>query len=541
MNLINQKGVDISYAQDDIDLSKVKAAGYCWVMIRVGQGTRITDNWFATNVAKAEKLGMPWGVYLLTEATTTAAAQAEVSFADKLIKAQIAKGYKPTLPIAIDIEEAGFNSWEYTPEILTNTARVWVNEMKALGYYPMIYTGYYDIRDYLSSDVVNSCDIWLAEWGRYPDYTADNLGIWQYGGETNLIESNSIPSVGVIDKDLCYKDYPTIIKNGGYNGWAKGSTSSQDKTKGITAQDIIKTAYSLIGKDENHAKCDIMAWYGDFDDGVGEEACCCAGQMYIFNKANALDLIPSGKTANCGTLALNFYKVGQLHKPSDVKPGDLVTFAWSGETTSVPPLNSLGYKTFDHVELCVEVNDATIKCIGANNGGEECDDFRLTTRNKSNISGCCRPKYGDDGSSDSAIPPSSDETGDSGIKSVQAWLNNNFSSGLSVDGVFGPLTNAALVCALQTVLNREYGANLDVDGVFGPMTKRKIKCIEKGAQGDYVRVLQGFLICHGLDTGGFDGDFGYMTKSAVLTFQTTANIDADGIAGPETFYRLANG
>lgn len=236
MSIKGTKGVDISYAQGDINMSKVKNAGYGWVMIRVGQGTRITDNQFATNVKKAEQLGMPWGVYLLTEATTTSEAQAEVAFADKLIKQQIAKGYKPTLPIAIDIEEAGFNSWEYTPSILTNTAKVWVEGMKKLGYYPMIYTGYYDIRDYLSKSVVNSCDIWLAEWGRYPDYTEDNLGMWQYGGETNLIESNSIAGVGVIDKDKAYKDYPTIIKNGGYNGWSKssGGNTSKDNTPAPT-------------------------------------------------------------------------------------------------------------------------------------------------------------------------------------------------------------------------------------------------------------------------------------------------------------------
>lgn len=224
MSIANTKGVDISYAQGNINMSKVKEAGYGWVMIRVGQGTRITDSQFGSNVEKAEKLGMPWGVYLLTEATTTTKAKAEVEFAAKLIKTQIAKGYKPTLPIAIDIEEAGFSSANYTPSILTNTAKVWVEEMKKLGFYPMIYTGYYDIKDYLSKAVVNSCDIWLAEWGRYPDYKESNLGMWQYGGETNLIESNSIPGVGVIDKDMVYKDYPTIIKNGGWNGWAKPTT-----------------------------------------------------------------------------------------------------------------------------------------------------------------------------------------------------------------------------------------------------------------------------------------------------------------------------
>lgn len=222
VSLISKKGVDISSWQEDIDLAKVKAAGYEWVMIRVGQGSRIVDNYFSVNVKKAEKLGMPWGVYLLTEATTTAAAQAEVEFTDKLIKEQIAKGFKPTLPIAIDIEEAGFSDKDYNAAVLTNTAAVWVKEMKKRGYYPMIYTGFYDIRDLISRDVVDSCDIWLAEWGRYPDYQEKNLGMWQFSdGGTDLVEFKPlIPGVGVqVDKNICYKDYPSIIKSGGYNGW----------------------------------------------------------------------------------------------------------------------------------------------------------------------------------------------------------------------------------------------------------------------------------------------------------------------------------
>ena len=127
------------------------------------------------------------------------------------------------------------------------------------------------------------------------------------------------------------------------------------------------------------------------------------------------------------------------------------------------------------------------------------------------------------------------------IREVQRWLNDNFGAELDVDGEYGPLTNAALVRALQTILNREYGAQLAVDGVFGRQTRKSIVNLERGAYGDYVRVLQGFLICRGHDTGGFDGDFGYMTKSSVLTFQVVRNLTVDGIAGKNTFEKLANG
>ena len=55
-SIVGTKGVDISYAQGNINMSKVKEAGYGWVMIRVGQGTRIIDNQFAANVEKSIKV-----------------------------------------------------------------------------------------------------------------------------------------------------------------------------------------------------------------------------------------------------------------------------------------------------------------------------------------------------------------------------------------------------------------------------------------------------------------------------------------------------
>lgn len=554
VSIVGSKGVDISYAQGDINLAKVKAAGYGWVMIRCAQGTRITDDWFATNVKKAEAAGMPWGAYLLTEATTTAQAKAEVAHADKLIKAQIKKGYKPSLPIAIDIEEAGYDSKHYTPAILTEAARVWVTEMKKLGYYPMIYTGFYELRDYISSSVVNSCDIWLAEWGSYPDYTKSNLGFWQYSdGDTDLVEKRPlIPGINIpVDKDKAYKDYPSIIKKGGYNGWKKTTTTTtptksnttKPKTNGISAQHVIDTAYSLLNQDKHPDRCDIMDWYGTFSCEINEVACCCAGMMYLFNKAGALSLIPGGKVADCGSLCVNFYKAGQLYGPDKVKPGDLVIFSWSKEKSSYWPASALGYKTLDHVELCVSVDKNTIKCIGANNGGYECDDFQLKVRDKSNISCCCRPKYSSSSVTPTPAPSPSPSKptskGSSAIKSVQNWLNKLYNTKISVDGVYGAKTKAALVKALQTELNKQYGAGLSVDGIFGPKTKAALPILSEGVRGRITKILQGFLICNGYSTNGFDGIFGDGTESAVKEYQNKNGLDADGIVGPVTFSRLA--
>lgn len=238
MSIVNTKGVDISYWNGDIDLSKVKNAGYKWVMIRCGWGNNVTskdDSRFAANVAKAEKLGMPWGVYLFSYACSTSDAKSELAHIDRLLKEQKAKGYLPTLPIAIDIEPTDEvqNRGGWTSSNLTNVATIVLDGLKSRGYYPIIYTGYEELA-MMNDHIRNDFDCWFAQWSSRPSaYKYNRLGMWQYGGETNYIDSPTISGVGVIDQDIAYKDYPTIIKNGGYNGWSKssgGNTPSGDST-----------------------------------------------------------------------------------------------------------------------------------------------------------------------------------------------------------------------------------------------------------------------------------------------------------------------
>ena len=112
---------------------------------------------------------------------------------------------------------------------------------------------------------------------------------------------------------------------------------------------------------------------------------------------------------------------------------------------------------------------------------------------------------------------------------------------MAVDGICGQLTRKALISALQTILNDTYNAGLDVDGIFGRKTKAAIRNLSNGDTGEYVKVLQGFLIGRDQDTGGFDGIFGNETESAVRTFQLVKNLTVDGIAGKNTFEALANG
>lgn len=65
-------------------------------------------------------------------------------------------------------------------------------------------------------------------------------------------------------------------------------------------------------------------------------------------------------------------------------------------------------------------------------------------------------------------------SGNDKIKQVQKWLNDNYHTGIAVDGFYGLQTKKALVKALQTEFNKQFGSNLAVDGVF---RKRNKKCL----------------------------------------------------------------
>ncbi len=244
MSLKNAKGVDISYANGNIDLGKVKAAGFDYVMIRCGYGSDLLtqdDAQFEANVRKAESLGLPWGVYLYSYATCKAEALSEVQHVKRLLK-----GKKPTMPIALDVEDSAYYTRHgcFNKATITEVVRTFIEGIRKAGYYPMIYTGIYWLAEYIDKSVYMSCDLWIAQWNHTCQYTGDNLGMWQYGGEVNYLESNSISGVGVIDKDICYRDYPTIIKNGGYNGWTKGSGGeSATKPELITATCELRMRY----------------------------------------------------------------------------------------------------------------------------------------------------------------------------------------------------------------------------------------------------------------------------------------------------------
>jgi putative chitinase len=59
-----------------------------------------------------------------------------------------------------------------------------------------------------------------------------------------------------------------------------------------------------------------------------------------------------------------------------------------------------------------------------------------------------------------------------------------------------------------------------------------------GDKGKAVRALQAALLERGFNPGAIDGEFGGGTEAAVMAFQKSAHLLADGIAGPRTLFAL---
>lgn len=297
------------------------------------------------------------------------------------------------------------------------------------------------------------------------------------------------------------------------------------------AQEFVTKARSYIG-----TNCTPFNKF--FNNPYGTPWCAEFVSKVAYDVGILNKLIP--KSAGAGSIPREGCSkgMGKWYEPYQIVPqtGDLVLYCWNGQ----------GYysgqdKYFsDHIEIVERVDSSNIYTIAGNANGSNTSSTVTTKtypRNSCFINGYYRPEWKLIGGSSTVISPTpKPKLGK--IATVQMWLNENFGTHCKIDNEYGSETKSAIVGSLQCYLNSTYKCNLAVDGIFGKKTKAQIRVLRKGARGTYVRLLQSALICHGLDTDGFDGIFGIATETAVEDWQEAHKLVIDGEAGKETFYSL---
>ncbi|BAB05014.1 peptidoglycan-binding protein [Halalkalibacterium halodurans] len=131
------------------------------------------------------------------------------------------------------------------------------------------------------------------------------------------------------------------------------------------------------------------------------------------------------------------------------------------------------------------------------------------------------------------------------VVKVQQRLNSlGYNAGVA-DGIFGQGTR-------QAVINFQSDYFLSPDGIVGELTWNALFngvsqgisapypgfLLRVGSRGEEVKIVQNQLNRLGFNVGTADGIFGSGTEQGVKDFQTSRNLQVDGIVGQETWNRL---
>ena len=119
--------------------------------------------------------------------------------------------------------------------------RAFLKKVESTGYFVGLYGSASSLTTNIADDIKSWYTIWLAHWVDQTNYSGA-YGIWQHSekGRVNGINGN-------VDLDICNKDFPTIIKGKGLNGWGKTPVPTPDKSE--DKQDSTMTATIKIGND----------------------------------------------------------------------------------------------------------------------------------------------------------------------------------------------------------------------------------------------------------------------------------------------------
>lgn len=249
-------GIDISKWQKGFNFDKAKAEGVEFVILRAAYSAS-KDSCFETFYNQCKEKNIPVGVYHYSMAKNTAEAKREAE-----VMLGILKGKQFEYPIYLDIEDK--TQQILGKDALTAIIQTYCDTLQKAGYYVGIYSTYAYLKAYTNIDELDKYDKWIAQWATKCECPKP-YGVWQFGGETNKLRSNIVAGV-TCDQNYCYKDYPSIIKNYGFNGFEKQGNTNTNVTEIKPAKTVTELAREVIdGKWGNGADRKTMLTNAGYD------------------------------------------------------------------------------------------------------------------------------------------------------------------------------------------------------------------------------------------------------------------------------------
>ena len=352
------KGIDVSYAQGNINFSSIDKSQVQFAIIRSSFGWEANqkDNQFERNYSNFKKLGIPVGAYHYSYAKTKEQAIKEAEYCLECIK-----GKSFELPVFIDMEEASCAA--AGKRACTDVAKSFIETMEKAGYKSGIYTNPNWLENYLyKGEIIGKVNLWLAQWQSSKPYC--DCMIWQY----NVGRAGSISGIaGEIDLDYCYADIQSKSTSTGKSTSAPVNVlADRDKFLKKAAEYIGKNGYYVcktkLGLDT------ILDWCAFAVSAIMKD-CGFIGKYTDGVHSFASDEARYGD-GKYGTFFLKGSKTPQ--------PGDLIMFRYS----SLSPIDDY---SASHVGIVEKVEGNIITTLEGNVEGSgdnwaETSTFKRKTR-----------------------------------------------------------------------------------------------------------------------------------------------------------------
>lgn len=178
-------GIDVSKWQGNIDWNAVRASGVEYAFIRVGyrgmdQGILADDPYYKQNIEQATAAGVKVGVYVFSQAVSTAEAEEEADYIVSRIR-----NYNITMPVVIDYEFGNgmtgrLANAHLSKQAGTDVCKAFCARVENYGYTGMVYANKNMFTNYIDGpQIANQYLIWLAQYNSRVTYTG-NYNFWQY-------------------------------------------------------------------------------------------------------------------------------------------------------------------------------------------------------------------------------------------------------------------------------------------------------------------------------------------------------------------------
>ena len=330
---VNDKGVDVSVFNSQVDFARAKQDGVRFAIVRAGFGNTVEqeDKLFRNHMDAALRAKMDVGAYWFSYARSAEEARTEAQVFLSLMK--LYKG-RVSYPLYCDYEYASIEyaekfGIEPDKKLITDIIVAFCEEVEKAGWYAGYYTNLDFIRNRLDMERLKPYDLWLADYNGGPDYHCGMQQITDCGVVEGI--------VGNTDIDIAYKDYPAIIREKGLNGFLpespKPSVPDNRGTcilNGVSIRKSADTAAEILGYANRGDSLILLA-----DDGWGWSKVRLSRNGLIgwmINEAMEAKGRSSFKTALCEGNDVNIRKTPSLS-------GKVIGTLNKGDKFSVVSLN----------------------------------------------------------------------------------------------------------------------------------------------------------------------------------------------------------